>query len=248
MKLKIFQKGFNYSQDGQGNRLVYHLQGCNMRCPWCSNPEGMFSENPLSSKKKPIYEYSTEDILKEARSCKVMFFDGGGITFTGGEPTLQFNPLKEALMALKTEGFHTAMESNATHPRLAEFFPYIDQLIMDFKHWNDKIHNDITGISNETVKKNIELAFLNHKNVLIRTVLVHGVNDTQKDAEKFVAFYKNFDTRNAKFEFLPYHEYGKEKWQQCGREYTVKNGFIKDEALKLYTKIYQENGLTVIRT
>ena len=37
----IFQKGFNYSQDGPGNRLVYHLSGCNLKCPWCSNPEGM---------------------------------------------------------------------------------------------------------------------------------------------------------------------------------------------------------------
>ncbi len=41
MELWYFQKGFNFSQDGPGNRLVYHLCGCNLRCPWCSNPEGM---------------------------------------------------------------------------------------------------------------------------------------------------------------------------------------------------------------
>ena len=40
MELFVFQKGFNYSQDGPGNRLVYHLSGCSLRCPWCSNPEG----------------------------------------------------------------------------------------------------------------------------------------------------------------------------------------------------------------
>ena len=56
MKLKIFQKGFNYSQDGEGNRLIIHLQGCNMKCPWCSNPEGMPLEGVLFVEKEWLKE------------------------------------------------------------------------------------------------------------------------------------------------------------------------------------------------
>ena len=56
MKLKIFQKGFNYSQDGQGNRLIFHLQGCNMKCPWCSNPEGMSMKGTLVVNKEWLAE------------------------------------------------------------------------------------------------------------------------------------------------------------------------------------------------
>ena len=51
MNLKIFQKGFHYAQDGQGNRLVYHLQGCNMNCKWCANPEGMKMEGVICTDK-----------------------------------------------------------------------------------------------------------------------------------------------------------------------------------------------------
>lgn len=54
--MKIFQKGFNYSQDGDGNRLVYHMQGCNLKCPWCANPEGMQCKGTIVSDPEWILE------------------------------------------------------------------------------------------------------------------------------------------------------------------------------------------------
>ena len=88
MMINIFEKGFNYSQDGPGNRLVYHLSGCNMFCPWCSNPEGM---------EKGGRQYSTDEIIREIQSSAPMFFDGGGVTFTGGECTLQSEAVIEII-------------------------------------------------------------------------------------------------------------------------------------------------------
>ena len=174
MKIGIFQKGFNYSQDGQGNRLVYHLQGCNMKCPWCSNPEGMSPSGTLfvqpdwlvdsvcphgavSGKKlnrskcegcdqreclsvhrnKGIYlscvQRDTEQMVEEILSASPMFYDGGGVTFTGGEPTLQAKGLTEILAEVKEKGIHTAIETNGSYPGLPEMFLLIDQLIMDCK-------------------------------------------------------------------------------------------------------------------
>ena len=78
----VLQKGFNYSQDGPGNRLVYHLQGCNFACKWCSNADSIPRENPKAK------ERSGDDIFDEIMRSRMMFFDGGGVTFTGGECTL----------------------------------------------------------------------------------------------------------------------------------------------------------------
>ena len=78
--MRIFGKGFNFGQDGPGNRFVYHLSGCNMRCLWCSNADGL--------DKSAGTNYTTDQIIKEVLSCRPMFFSGGGVTFTGGEATL----------------------------------------------------------------------------------------------------------------------------------------------------------------
>ena len=148
--MKIFQKGFNYSQDGQGNRLVYHLLGCNMRCPWCSNPEG------LSVDGEHFFEMTPQEILTEAVSSRPMFFDGGGVTFTGGEATMQHTELLELLKLLKKDNIHTCIETNGTSPKLSELLEYIDYLIMDFKHFDSKELKKYTGMHNEIIKKNFE--------------------------------------------------------------------------------------------
>jgi len=253
MILRVIQKGFNYSQDGPGNRLVYHLQGCNMHCPWCANPEstapeGFLLEDPATGTHISFTSQKTEDLLEEANDSRPLFFDGGGVTLTGGEPTMQFESLKELLRGLKACGIHTAMETNATHPKLPELFPLIDFLIMDCKHIDDSIHRQVTGVSNKIILQNMQRAMSEHSRVLIRTALVNGFNADTDTAKQFVRFYTQFDHSNASFELLKYHEFGREKWAACGLPYTMKDGFITDTLYSEYTDIYKSGGLTVVRT
>jgi pyruvate formate lyase activating enzyme len=247
MNIKIFQKGFNYSQDGTGNRLVYHLQGCNMRCPWCSNPES-FNENGTLMIYNSCKEYTIESIADEVDQCSALFYDGGGITLTGGEPTRQYAVVDILLKHLKMKGIHTAIETNATHPELEKLFPYIDLLIMDFKHYDNDIHTNVTGVGNTIIKENIKKAFKLHKNVLLRIPLVKGFNSSLNDIKHFIAFFREYDTQNVSFELLPYHEYGKIKWKQCGMTYRLDDAFVESEMIPVYEKLFKENNLSIIRT
>lgn len=233
--MRIFGKGFNFNQDGPGNRLVYHLSGCNMRCIWCSNPDGM--ENHAGK------EYSVEELTKECISCKPMYFSGGGVTFTGGEATLQADELIALLKNLKEEGIHTAIETNGTSPRLAEILPYIDYLIMDFKHFDSDILKEFTGVGNEVIKKNFEANCKVSRQQHIRIPLINGVN--ADCPEGFAQYFSQFNTKNTVFEFLSYHEYGKEKWKT---EYKVINGFITADILKNYTDTFKQYGLKTVTT
>lgn len=290
MKLKIFQKGFNYSQDGRGNRLIYHLQGCNMHCPWCSNPEGMpvrgvlmvdktwlredlcprgavhegeldrsfcteCADTPciVGARQKGIRlsckEYLVDTLVREAVNSKPMFFDGGGVTLTGGEITLQFEAVKELLGKLHEKGINTAIESNGTHPHMEELLSVVDEWIMDIKHYDDRKHMEWLGVSNAWVLKNITMAVQRHRDVLLRIPLIPGFNDSPEDARGFADALKCCAGReNVRLEILPYHEFGKGKWEQCGMTYTMAPARISPETRQTFEETFRSKGIHVVRT
>lgn len=239
MQIRYFQKGFNYSQDGPGNRFVAHLQGCNLRCPWCSNPEGINASGGKT--------VSVDDFIKELVSCKRLFFDGGGVTFTGGECTLQKDALIEVLKSCKQNGIHTAIETNGTCPYTVDLFENIDLIISDFKHYDEeKLKKQVGQVRD--YRKNITDYLKSGKPVVIRIVLINGFNSEQQDAIQFAQFFKALPTQNTTFEFLPYHEYGKNKWEKLGKTYTIKNGFITPDTVKLFETIFKTYNLNTIRS
>lgn len=233
--MRIFNKGFNFRQDGPGNRLVYHLQGCNMHCIWCSNPEGM---NLNGGTLRNI-----NDIFDECKRSRAMFFSGGGVTFTGGEATVQHDELLSLLKLLKSEEIHTAIETNGTSPRLGELLPYIDYLIMDFKHYDSDILKKYTGVGNELIKKNFEHNCKTGRQQHIRIPLINGINT--QNPEGFAEYFTLFDISNTVFEFLLYHEYGKEKWTE---EYKVNDGFVAEKIVQKFSDVFEKNNLKIIIT
>ena len=290
MNISYFQKGFNYSQDGRGNRLVYHLQGCNMRCPWCANPEGLDVNGVLMTDPQWLTEGSCSkgavrdgvldrkmcrdctdrpcingyrqkgirlsckqeevgDIVKECLSCSPMFFDGGGVTLTGGEMSLQLEAVKELLTALGKEGIHRCIETNGTNPRAEELFLLVDEWIMDCKHWDGEKHREWLGIGTKQIKKTLEASCAAHPDVLIRIPLMPGFNDSKEDALSFAEYLKPFAVReNVRLEVLTYHEFGKEKWERCGMSYRMKGGQISREQREFLEQSLRDAGMRVVST
>ena len=242
MLLRIFQKGFNFSQDGPGNRLVYHLQGCNLRCPWCSNPEGLALSGGT--------EYSVDELVEEVQRSRMMFFDGGGVTLTGGEVTLQFEPVKTFLTKLHQLGIHTCIETNGISHRLPELFPVLDLLIMDVKHYDSELHYAVTGTSNLLTLDNLKAALAHGQALALRIPLIGGVNASPSDAQEFAKLFSRLEVGNrATIELLSYHEYGKDKYTALQIPYTMTSkAKITKSQLNLFSQTLEAAGLTIIHT
>jgi pyruvate formate lyase activating enzyme len=287
--IKIFSKGWNFSQDGPGNRLLYHFQGCNFTCPWCSNPEGIPLNGTLLVKpdklqdsfcphgaiknniidrsmcsvctgkecvrknrneaiRFSIKEYTVEEIITEVENSRGLFHSGGGVTITGGEPTLQFRMLKILLQELKRIKVHTVIETNATHPRLSELFEFIDVLIMDFKHYDPYIHKSVLSMSNERVISNLKKAAQTDKDIWIRTPLIPDFNNNIQTIENLAKIIKSVNRKGITVELLSYHDYGRVKWEQIGLPYPMPDKKITKEELVTYKEIFTTNNIKLINT
>ncbi len=234
--MKILQRGFNYSQDGPGNRLVYHTQGCNFKCKWCSNPESMA---PNSDEAQII---PNDELVDEIFRSRMMFFDGGGVTFTGGEATMQPDDLIYILKRVKEQGIHTAIETNGSSPRLAEIAEYVDYLIVDMKQPDDELHKKYVAHSNKTTVENLIRLSKERNQLHVRIPLINHVNT---DPEPFSKLFKSMDMTDTVVELLAYHEYGKCKWTE---DYQITDGFVTDEQVLSFRQRLEKDGIKFVTT
>lgn len=243
--LYIFQKGFNYSQDGPGNRLVYHLSGCNFKCPWCSNPEGLTTTDKTQ-------EVSTDDVVKEALSAKMIFIDSGGVTFTGGEATCQKDAVLKLIKELRINGINTCIETNASLNGCEEIFENVDYMIADFKTPSPEKASEILGADIDVIKKNLLFRAETGKPLLVRIPLIHYFNCGEENALGFGEFFSELHRAgngdNVSFEILTYHEFGKEKYDKIGIDYTVSDGFVTADDVRILADELQRRNLKLINT
>lgn len=240
-----FQKGFNYSQDGPGNRLVYHLSGCNLFCPWCSNPEGL--KRTEKSKK-----YTIQEIFTEITSCRMMFFENGGVTFTGGEVSLQSDSVAELCKMLKKENISTCIETNASLKETEKLIDIVDFMIADFKSPDKEILKSVTGADIEIIKENLLKRALTNKYLLIRIPLINNFNTGYENARGFAEFFRELteksESDNIFIEILTYHEYGKDKYEKEKLSYTFSDGFVTLEQVAILKSELEKNNLKIIKT
>ena len=157
-------------------------------------------------------EISTAEIVAEVCSRRAMFGTDGGVTFSGGEPTLQMDALLEAARALKTRGIHLTLENNASSPRFAELADVFDLLICDLKAVTPELHRQMTGADNRTVLENL----LTAPPKVIRIPLIKELNFTPSEQDAILNFL--IKAKPIRVELLRLHQLGLPKYEALERE------------------------------
>lgn len=217
MKLRVHSYESMGTFDGPGLRYVVFLQGCPFRCLYCANPDTI--ETPGESRlTDPSY------IIEQAVSMKPFFGKRGGITFSGGEPTVQAEALIPLFRELKREGIHICVDSNGGvwNESVEEMFHLADLVMLDVKEVNDERHRLITGRSNVRTLETAAWLEAEEKSFWLRYVLVPSLSDREEDLRALGEHFREYK-HIERVELLPYHRLGVHKYEALGLTYQLKD-------------------------
>ncbi|MCI3920705.1 pyruvate formate-lyase-activating protein [Paenibacillus sp. TRM 82003] len=204
--------------DGPGIRFVLFLQGCALQCAYCHNPDTWDTTGAG-------WTATVDEIVAEIEPYVAYYKNsGGGLTVSGGEPTLQAPFVAALFREVKRRfGLHTALDSSGfcdvTHAK--ELLDATDLVLLDLKLMDSAGHAKLAGQSNERILAFAEALSEMGKPTWIRRVIVPGLTDGADDLRALGSFIRKLGDSVRKVELLPYHKYGVPKWEQLGRTYPL---------------------------
>ena len=236
--------------DGPGIRTIVFFKGCYMRCAWCCNPESQEYEIQTlveKGKEKIVGKDVTVGELIPELLADINYFrrSGGGVTLSGGEILGQHKFAAALLKACKENGLHTAVESTgfASFDKIEAILPHLDLYLMDIKHMDSEKHKRYTGVGNELILENARKIAKSGVELIIRTPVVPGFNDTAEEIRaisKFAASLPGVKEHH----LLPYHRLGQDKYAGLNRNYSLKEITPPTkEKMEYLLSVAEESGL-----
>ncbi len=192
----------------------------------CKNCGACADLCPAGACEMQVKETEVADIVREVAEDAAFYINGGGLTVSGGVPTMQPAALIGLLRLAKEKGINTAIETCGVFPSelLTELIPLTDLFLWDFKDSDPERFHRNTGGDLGKIIKNLHKADDLDAKIRLRCLLIRGVNTSPEHAaaiKELASSLKNLDG----IDYIPYHPMGQSKYSRLGME----NGFDSEE-------------------
>ncbi|TFG06893.1 MAG: glycyl-radical enzyme activating protein [Promethearchaeota archaeon] len=180
------------------------------------------------------------------------FYDtsGGGITISGGEPTMQLKFLLALLKNFKEKGIHTAIETCGYFNQniISKLVKLVDLFLFDIKHVDSKIHQKFTKVSNEKILENFKiiLSKVGSDRIVARIPIIPGVNTDMNTIENIAIFLKNTNYMGP-VHLMPYNKMAKTKYEKVGMGHLYRDmGDLTEEKLEEIIHKFEQYNFKVV--
>lgn len=201
---------------------------------------------PSGSRRSAIKLKSVKDLVNELDKHQLFYrYSGGGVTFSGGEATRQFEFLDALSEALYDNGYSLCLESNGDfdYDKLTPVLQRLDLCFIDIKHLDDVAHRQFTGMLNHRTLENIKLIGQSDLNLVVRIPVIESVNADEALIRDIARFVKSH-VRSPRMELLPYHGYGEIKYAALGmKQPDSRFQTPSSDRMKRFEEIIVEEGV-----
>lgn len=198
-------------------------------------------------------KWSVPDLAAEVVKDRVFFEQsGGGVTLSGGEPTMQKDFCLSLLKELRGRGIATALDTcgQVSESVLAQLLPYVDVLLYDLKEIDSKKHKTFTGKGNEKILANAVFAAQfkkTHpypKTFWLRTPIIPGTTDRVDNIRGIGNFIReNLDGAVDRWELCAFNNLCRDKYTRLAMDWPFADKELPEQAfMEELTRIAQ-NGV-----
>ena len=188
---------------------------------------------------------TVDEVLQVCLQDQPFYEDsGGGVTLSGGEALTWPDFCEELLHRLHEEGVDTCIETEAhVSPRVFQrIASQLDHMLVDLKHVDASKLEAQTGGRADLMLDNLCWALANHPDVLPRTPIIPGFNDSLDDVRAMARWLR--EVGGTRVQLLPFHNFGEGKYALVDIPYAlggVKN--LRPEDLAAYRQVYLDEGI-----
>lgn len=179
---------------------------------------------------------TAREILDEVRKDADYYeASGGGVTLSGGEVFAMGEDLSELLGMLRAESLSVAVETcgQFAYDAVENCLDDVDLFLYDVKHVDRKRLKAVTGGDSTVIMGNLSRLLYAGKQVVVRIPVIPGFNHTLEDMEQIMKAVKALGVERV--ELLPYHTFGKGKYEKLGRRYEMGDvSMLTESDLEMY--------------
>ena len=184
--------------------------------------------------------YGLVGLVSEVLKDRIYFEkSGGGVTLSGGEPTLQAGFAVPLLRALQEKGVHTALDTcgQAAWNTLEAHLPHADLVLYDLKEIDPVRHEEYTGTTNARVLENLVKlgSFMRERGtpraLWIRTPLIPGCTASTENLRGIGSFIKgSLGSLVSRWELCSFNDLCLHKYEGLGMDWRFRDaGLLKPE-------------------
>lgn len=174
------------------------------------------------------------------KDADVYRMSGGGVTFSGGEPLMQWGFVSDVIQ--KLEGVHVVIETSgyASDEIFADAMDKCDLIMMDWKVSDPALHLHYTGVEQDRILRHAQMLAAGDTPFILRMPVIPGVNDDEAHFRTAAGLVKGSKSL-VRIDVLPYQRAAGAKYEMVSMEY--RPDFEEDRSPRFFTEIFDQEGV-----